>query len=243
MRNYANETAARVDFIRGIVQDAGAAGIIFGNSGGKDAALTGILCKASGVRTIGVITPCYSKRNYWEDRDDALLLARAFDIETLEVDLTPARAAIVAAVGMELSEAAVKNIAPRLRMTAWYAMGQSMNCLIAGTGNRSERHIGYFTKWGDGAFDFNPIADLTVTEVYEFLRHLGAPERIITKAPSAGLYEGQTDEGELGISYARIDEYLLTGVASEADRTLVDRMHRVSAHKRVLPPMYGVEKA
>ena len=77
--------------------------------------------------------------------------------------------------------------------------------------------MGYFTKWGDGAYDFNPIADLTVTEIYEFLTWLHAPENIIRKAPSAGLFEGQTDEQEMGVTYAAIDKYILTGEASEHD--------------------------
>jgi len=243
MRDYKTETENRIKFIRGVADKAGAKGIIFGNSGGKDAALTGILCKMSGVRTVGVITPCHSKRNYGEDRDDALLLARMFGIETMEVDLTAARAAVIATIGMNLSDAALSNIAPRLRMTAWYAMAQSLGFLVAGTGNRSERYMGYFTKWGDGAYDFNPIGDLTVTEAYEYLRYLGAPERIIAKAPSAGLSEGQTDEGDMGVSYAAIDKYILTGEADPADLAIIQRYHAAGAHKRRLPPVYGEDAA
>ena len=92
--------------------------------------------------------------------------------------------------------------------------------------------MGYFTKWGDGGCDFNPIADLTATEVFEFLAFLGAPREIIDKAPSAGLYEGQTDEQDMGVSYAAIDRYITTGEASAADKAIIDRYHAVSAHKR-----------
>ena len=98
--------------------------------------------------------------------------------------------------------------------------------------------MGYFTKWGDGACDFNPIADLTVTEIYEFLRYLGAPVAILTKAPSAGLFDGQTDELEMGITYQAIDSYLLEGVVTQADKAILDRFHRVSEHKRGLPLQY-----
>jgi NAD+ synthase len=98
--------------------------------------------------------------------------------------------------------------------------------------------MGYFTKWGDGAFDFNPIADLTVTEIYEYLLHLDAPRRIIEKKPSAGLYDGQTDEAEMGITYKRIDEYLQSGVCSPEDMEKIGNYHRLSAHKRRLPAEY-----
>jgi len=137
--------------------------------------------------------------------------------------------------------AAIGNIAPRLRMTTLYTIAQSENRLVAGTGNRSEFFMGYFTKWGDGAYDFNPIADLTVGEIYEFLRFLNAPESIITKAPSAGLFDGQTDEAEMGISYAKIDDFILNGRASDADKAILDRYHSRSEHKRRPPARYGME--
>jgi NAD+ synthase len=117
-------------------------------------------------------------------------------------------------------------------MTTLYTVAGSEGRLVAGTGNRSEAYMGYFTKWGDGAYDLNPIADLTVTEIYEFLAFLNAPMAVRTKAPSAGLFEGQTDETEMGISYAAIDNYLLQGQASEADKKILDRFHSASEHKR-----------
>ena len=92
--------------------------------------------------------------------------------------------------------------------------------------------MGYFTKWGDGAYDLNPIADLTATEVFEFLRYLKAPQAVITKAPSAGLFEGQTDEEDMGVTYAAIDKYITTGEANEHDKAIIDRYHARSAHKR-----------
>jgi NAD+ synthase len=241
IRDYRVETEKRVAFIREVLLDAKADGVIFGNSGGKDAALAGILCKMACDNTVGVITPCGSKRNYGEDKDHALVLAEKFGIETRYVDLTETRDALMKAVegSAELTAAAVSNIAPRLRMAAWYAMAQSENRLVAGTGNRSERYMGYFTKFGDGAHDFNPIADLTVTEVYEFLRYLDVPACIIDKVPSAGLFDGQTDEGEMGVTYAAIDRYILDGTANERDLGIIERYHRVSGHKRVMPRIYG----
>ncbi|MCL2513168.1 MAG: NAD(+) synthase [Oscillospiraceae bacterium] len=240
MRDYAIETKKRIEFIRGVIKSAGAAGVVFGNSGGKDCALAGILCKMACGNTVGLIMPCGSARNYGADKDDAITLAEQFNIETRTVDLTGVKTALAREVGgvTELNDTALMNIAPRLRMAALYAVAASENRLVAGTGNRSERHMGYFTKWGDGACDFNPIADLTVTEVYEFLRYLNAPASIIEKAPSAGLFEGQTDEAEMGVTYRSIDEFLLTGTVNGHDKAIIERFHKSSGHKREMPKTY-----
>lgn len=234
MRDYKAEFEGRVAFIKELVEKSGVKGIVFGNSGGKDCALVGILCKAACENTLGVIMPCASKRNYGMDAEDGRALAEQYGIETRVVDLTPVREAHVAELSKitELNNDALVNIAPRLRMTTLYAIAAAEGRLVAGTGNRSERHMGYFTKWGDGGCDFNPISDLTATEVLEFLAFLGAPRQIITKAPSAGLYEGQTDEQDMGVTYKAIDTYLLTGEVSEADKAIIDRYHRRSEHKR-----------
>ena len=141
----------------------------------------------------------------------------------------------------ELTKSAISNIAPRLRMTTLYAIGAAEGKLVAGTGNRAEAYMGYFTKYGDGGCDFNPIIDLTVGEIYEFLAYLGAPENIIKKAPSAGLYEGQTDEKEMGVTYAAIDKYILTGQGDPKDIEIIQRYHRNSEHKRRMPTYYGVK--
>ena len=243
MRNYGLETRNRVEFIRKILADARADGIVYGNSGGKDSALVGILCKMACENTVGLIMPCGSKRNYDADKTDAEIIAKQFDISARVVDLTTVKIELSRSVGeiAQLSDTALSNIAPRLRMTALYAVAASENRLVAGTGNRSEGYMGYFTKWGDGAHDFNPIADLTVTEVYEFLRHLGAPDCIIKKAPSAGLFDGQTDETELGVTYSSIDKFLLGGAADEADMLIIQRYHKTSEHKRKMPITFEEE--
>ena len=240
MRDYQKEFDARVAFIRALVADAHVSGIVFGNSGGKDCALAGILCKAACDDTVGVLMPCASGRNFGSDTDDALAVSAQFGIEARRIDLTAARQAMLDALPAvtEMTDAAIANIAPRLRMTTLYAIAGSENRLVAGTGNRSERYMGYFTKWGDGACDFNPIADLTVTEVYEFLEFLRAPRCIIDKAPSAGLFEGQTDEQEMGVTYAAVDEYILHGTGSEQDRAVIERYHARAGHKLRLPPVF-----
>jgi len=238
------EVEKRVAFIKGMLADSGCKAIVFGNSGGKDCALVGILSKMACDDVLSVMMPCGSKQNFGSDIDHARELCEKFGIENIMVDLSPVQKAELEALEKagypELVKASLTNIAPRLRMTTLYALGAQRGALVAGTGNRSERYMGYFTKWGDGAFDFNPISDLTVAEVYEMLRYLGCPDSIVNKAPSAGLFEGQTDEKEMGVTYAAIDKYITTGEATEADKAIIDRYHRVSGHKRKLPPVYRV---
>jgi len=234
MRDYEKELGERVAFIRGVMAEAHAKGLVFGNSGGKDSALVGILCSKASDNVLAVGLPCGSRRNFGEDLDDARALADAYGIPMEVVDLSGVQREMLSAAGSaaELSAPAVANIAPRLRMTALYAVAQSRGALVVGTGNRSEAYMGYFTKWGDGAYDLDPIADLTVTEIYEFLRYLGAPEHIIKKAPSAGLFEGQTDEGEMGVTYAAVDRFLATGEGDERELEIISRAHAATEHKR-----------
>ena len=244
MRDYKFETEKRVEFIKEALGDSGARGLVFGNSGGKDSALVGILCKYACEDTLGLIMPCGSRRNYGEDKNDALFVAEQYGIETRTVDLSEAAMVMKTALGgaVQLNSASAANIAPRLRMVALYAVAASEGRLVAGTGNLSERYMGYFTKWGDGAFDFNPIADLTVAEIYEFLRYLGAPGRIIEKAPSAGLVDGQTDEDDMGVTYRSIDAFLLKGECAPGDLEIIERYHRSSEHKRRSPLIYSAER-
>lgn len=234
MKNYQEEIDKRVKYIKDILKESGASGIVFGNSGGKDCALVGILCKLACEDTVAVMMPCESKRNYEEDIEDGEALAEAFGIDNRLVDLTASKMAMVSASEnvTKLTPTAISNIAPRLRMTTLYLIGQSENRLVAGTGNASERYMGYFTKWGDGAYDFNPISDLTATEIYPLLTYLKAPENIIKKVPSAGLFEGQTDEKEMGVSYEAIDRYIKTGEGRDEDIAIIQRYHSRTEHKR-----------
>lgn len=240
MRDYKLETEKRVEFIRNLLKESHADGIIYGNSGGKDCTLVGILCKKACENVLGVLMPCQSKRNYTEDIEDGLKAAKQHKIQTVTVDLTNVKEAFLPEIEkvMPASELAKANMNPRLRMITLYTLAQTKNYLVAGTGNRSERYMGYFTKWGDGACDFNPIADLTVKEVYEFLSYLGAPEEIIKKAPSAALFEGQTDEQEMGITYEKIDNYILNGEADEESLAIISKAHQRTEHKRVMPKLY-----
>ena len=111
-----------------------------------------------------------------------------------------------------------------------------MNRLVVGTGNRDERYVGYFTKWGDGAADLMPIAHLSKDEVWAMARELGVPEQVITKAPSAGLWEAQTDEQEMGFTYRVLDQYIRGQAVPEEAKQRIERLHRASGHKLVVPP-------
>ena len=242
VRDYKEEFEKRIAFIQKALRESGAKGIVYGNSGGKDSALVGALCKAACDNTVGIIMPCASKRNFDQDAKDGTEVAEKFGIETRTADLTELKklALEIYSGVTEVSATASANIGPRLRMMTLYAVAASEGRLVAGTGNRSEGYMGYFTKWGDGAYDINPIADLTVTEIYEFLEYLNAPKCVIEKAPSAALFEGQTDE--MGVTYAAIDKFLFTGEASETDKKIIDRYHKASEHKRRMPLTYPEDK-
>ncbi len=243
MRDYSKETEKRVEFIKKCVENSGADGIVYGNSGGKDSALVGILCKMACGNTVGIIMPCESSRNFGQDMKDGLEVAEKFGIETRVADLTGIKKSFAETLSgiAKINTKASVNINPRIRMTMLYSVAACENRLVAGTGNKSEGYMGYFTKWGDGAYDFNPIADLTVTEIYDFLKYLGAPDCVISKAPSAGLFDGQTDEGEMGISYSDIDEFLLCGKASKENLEILNRFHKASEHKRKMPLCFDDE--
>jgi len=228
------------DWIREKVEEAGAEGIVLGMSGGVDSSVLAVLAKrAMGDRMLGLIMPCYSDP---PDVEHARLVAAKFDIETEYVDLTPVfdRSLETLPPGDRI---AVGNLKPRLRMIVLYYFANSRHYLVAGAGNMSEITVGYTTKYGDSGVDLLPLGDLLKSQVRELARELGIPEEIIAKPPSAGLWEGQTDEGEMGITYEELDKAILaieSGDASGCDeRTLarVREMMAASAHKRVPIPV------
>ncbi len=235
------------------VQAAGARGFVVGLSGGVDSAVVARLCQlALPGHALGVMMPCHSDPR---DAADARHLAEQFSLPAIQVDLETtydtlvgqARAA-VAATPPELvedgpsddqrSRLPLANVKPRLRMTTLYFVANSLNHLVAGTGNRSEIAIGYYTKYGDGGVDLLPIGGLLKSEVRALARELHVPDAIIDKAPSAGLWLGQTDEGEMGFTYDDLERYLTDGpgTVAPAVATRIDRLIRASVHKRVLPP-------
>lgn len=229
---------------------AGARGFVVGLSGGIDSAVVARLCQiAVHSHILGVLLPCYSQP---QDEDDARLVAKAFGIPTVRVDLAQPYDALqeslheaikglphevhVVDIKQQLPEA---NIKPRLRMTTLYFIANSLNYLVAGTGNRSEITLGYYTKYGDGGVDVLPIGGLLKSEVRALAREIGVPAPVIDKAPSAGLWIGQTDEAEMGFTYETLEKYLTAGRAAVpaaiADR--IEALRASSDHKRALPPI------
>jgi NAD+ synthase len=224
------------DWIRDTVTASGGTGTVFGLSGGLDSAVVAALGKrAFPNHSLGLIMPCHSEAG---DAEDAHLVARHFGVAAATVDLSDAYDTLIAGLSetlTDLSEDALvqANIKPRLRMTTLYAFANHLGYRVVGTGNRSELAIGYFTKHGDGGADLLPLGSLTKTRVRELAGHLEVPRRIIEKPPSAGLWPGQTDEREMGLSYAELDAYL--DGASSVGRERIEALAAASAHKRSLP--------
>lgn len=222
---------------------AGAEGFVFGLSGGVDSATAAALAvKAVGPESVlAAILPCHSQPI---DARLAQEVADTFGMPTMTVSLDDAFDALVDNLPLTEHRLAAANIKPRLRMTALYYLAQTYNYLVLGSGNKTELTVGYFTKHGDGGVDLLPLGDLYKTEVWQLARELGVPKAVVERAPSAGLWPGQTDEEELGISYEKLDRVLEAIASAEtadiAPRTLkrVERMIASSAHKRTTPPIF-----
>ncbi|GAV23768.1 NAD(+) synthase [Carboxydothermus pertinax] len=235
--NWQEKTDKLVKWLKQKAAEANAKGLLVGVSGGVDSAVVAALIKkAFPEDSLGIIMPCFSNP---QDEEDARLVVKHLNLRHIIVSLDETYTAFVnsqnKAFKHEPNKIALANIKPRLRMATLYYWAANFNYLVVGTGNRTELEIGYFTKWGDGGVDLLPIGGLTKTEVWEFARFLGLPDRIITKAPSAGLWEGQTDEGEMGYRYKDIDRYLLTGEGPAEIENYVKVMQIKSQHKKNMP--------
>jgi NAD+ synthase len=243
------------EWLRQQLAVAGAHGFVVGLSGGLDSAVVARLCQiAAPGKVVGVLMPCHSDAR---DEADARLVANQFDIPTVRIDLAstydhllgdlktafmnlPRDQAPLSPSGANDPKARlpVANVKPRLRMATLYFVANSLNYLVAGTGNRSELTIGYFTKYGDGGADVLPLGSLLKSEVQALARGLQIPAPIIEKTPSAGLWLGQTDEGDMGFTYSDLEKYLTDGpdAVSPALAMRIERLVRASDHKRALAP-------
>lgn len=245
-----------VQWMKAQVSAAGVRGIAVGLSGGIDSAVViGLAAQATPGHVVGVMMPCHSDP---DDEAHARLAADHFKVSAIRIDLAPAydrlvgdlrgaiealpreRFPIVPAEEVDIkARLPLANVKPRLRMSTLYFVANTLNYLVAGTGNRSELAIGYFTKYGDGGVDILPIGRLLKSEVRAIARELGVPSGIIDKPPSAGLWAGQTDESEMGFTYDALEKYLTKG-PSAVDPTVaatIERLARTSDHKRALPPV------
>jgi NAD+ synthase len=259
--DYASLADEIAGWLRFQMDQVSASRLVLGLSGGIDSAVACALSTmaAGPTRVIAAIMPIHSRL---DDVRDAELVASTFEVLPRVIDLVPVHDALIAAMPVDgaagLEDAnvdrahqsmrrqlALANVKPRLRMTSLYYLANRYNGLVVGTGNKTELAIGYFTKYGDGGVDVLPLGDLDKTAVRGLARVLGVPEPVINKAPSAGLWDGQTDEEEIGITYDDLDRVLAT-VADEdhgqaIDPTTKDRvsaMVAASEHKRCPIPMF-----
>ncbi|BAA29251.1 NAD+ synthase [Pyrococcus horikoshii] len=236
-----------IERILEFIREKGNNGVVIGISGGVDSATVAYLAtKALGKeKVLGLIMPYFENK----DVEDAKLVAEKLGIGYKVINIKPIVDSFVENLELNLDRKGLGNIMSRTRMIMLYAHANSLGRIVLGTSNRSEFLTGYFTKWGDGASDYAPIINLYKTEVWEIAKRIGVPERIVKKKPSAGLWEGQTDEDELGISYNLLDEILWRMIDLKIGKeeiakdlgiplSLVERVEELikkSEHKRRLP--------
>lgn len=217
-----------IDFIRNETRKAGSKGAVIGISGGIDSALTATLTvKALGEDNVLGIHMPESGLTPAADSKDAKVLADWLGIEFRTIDISGIISAYMASVPESESADRLSrgNLKARIRMSLLYFHANQMNRIVMGTGNKTEILLGYFTKYGDGGVDLEPIGGLYKTEVWELSRRLGVPEALINKKPSAGLWEGQTDEAELGISYINVDKVLRMLEEKESSETIMKTLN------------------
>lgn len=223
--------------------EANAKGLLVGVSGGLDSAVVTHLIKhAFPQDSLGVIMPIDSNPRDLEDAENVIKTA---NINVMNVDLTLSHQQMYRIISGELKDQqmwhekqnriADANLRARLRMSTLYTIATHLNYLVVGTDNAAEWYTGYFTKYGDGGVDLQPIIQLTKHEVREMARHLQVPSSIIEKNPSADLWTGQTDEDEMGTSYAHIDAFLNGETIPEQDYSVIEKMHKRTEHKRHIP--------
>jgi NAD+ synthase len=232
-------------WLREELDEAGSQGFVLGLSGGVDSATAAALAvRAVGSdRVMGVLMPCESAP---EDSRLARLVAQTFSIATVTVELTRCFRELMSALPPSDHRLARHNVKPRLRMSALYYLAAANRLLVLGSGNKTELAVGYFTKYGDGGVDLLPLGDLSKTQVWQLARDLGVPREVVERPPSAGLWPGQTDEGEMGITYSELDRILSAISAGdssqigEAKLQKVEMMMRQSEHKRAPIPVYRI---
>jgi len=237
-------------FLRAHALGNGADGVVVGLSGGIDSALVARFARdALGAEhVLGILLPDASFPAGL--LEETVEYARGLGIESRTIPIEPVEASYRALLPELVDRVALGNVKARIRMTIDYAVARERHRLVAGTGNKSELLLGYFTKYGDGGVDLLPLGDLYKTDLRAIAKEFGLPAAIQERPPTAGLWEGQTDEAELGISYEEVDQILygleqlrspeeiasLTGFPVGRVREVEERVLRFR-HKRRLPPI------
>lgn len=252
--NPQEEIRKRVDFLKDYVKKSGTSGLLIAISGGIDSAVAAGLCKRATdelseetgqpYMTLGVFQP-YGQQS---DIADSYAVAEAFGLEHKaetnieeavdEISLEVEHAFKTLGTPRHISRGGKGNVKARTRMVVQYALAFDLNLLVVGTDHASEALTGFYTKWGDGAVDVTPLSTLNKRQVRELAAHLGVPQSVLDKAPTAGLWEGQTDEGELGIKYSDNSDYLEGKEISPDAREKLERQYLKTEHKR--SPIPGI---
>lgn len=214
-------------------------GVVLGVSGGKDSTVVAMLAKKVwGDNVLGVLMPNGAQK----DIDDAIKVCQVLNIEYKIVNIKETYDALLKDMPIKISDKSKTNIPPRLRMTTLYAIAQTLGYRVIGTGNASERTVGWTTKWGDSAYDFNPIACLTCTEVVklgiELAKEFGLDETLINKKPADGL-TGKSDEDNFGFTYKQLDDWILLGTSgnNEIDDK-IQLLRERGMHKQSTPKIF-----
>lgn len=211
---------------------------VLGISGGKDSSVAAALCvEALGKdRVVGVLLP----NGKQSDIDCSYQLCNHLGIKHYVINIEKAFNGIVEEMNkaLDVSEQSVINLPPRLRMSAIYAVSQSVNGRVVNTCNLSEDWVGYSTRYGDSVGDFSPLSHFTVNEVKQIGKYLGLPINLVDKVPSDGL-SGKTDEDKLGFTYDELDKYIREGIEPVKERKeRIDYLHRINQFKLELMPSF-----
>lgn len=235
LRTYLKEIEK---FLKKYLEDAHQNMYVLGLSGGVDSSLAAALAKSAvgKDRLTCIAIPINSLP---ADLKDAKRVAEQLDLNLLVIDgsemFETAKKEFLNC-GLELDTATLANLKARIRMMILYAFAQHNRGLVLGTDNACERYTGYFTKYGDGGVDILPLAHLLKREVVEGCKIYGLSKDLAERTPSAGLFEGQTDESEMGIKYNDLDDFLLGKEIPEEAKAKIERLHRINVHKLVPIP-------
>lgn len=230
-----------VVWLKDQLKESATQGFVLGMSGGLDSSVCAALLKKATDNCLGLILPIESDV---KDLDDATALALSLSIKTQYIDLTATYNNLTKLLP-DGNRVALGNIKARLRMIVLYYHANLNNYLVCGTGNKTEISLGYFTKYGDGACDILPLGDLYKRDVRELARKLDIPQTIIDKVPTAGLWAGQTDEGEIGYTYDQMDaalEKIEMDQMTDATCQALSELMRKSAHKREKPRIFHLRR-